>query len=91
MNPFQKGIKFRSLDDFYDFLPEPELKITLELRKIILGTIPEMKEKLSYNIPFFYLRKNVCYIWPASIPWGNVKLNGVQLGFCFGSSLKDET
>ena len=32
----------------------------------------------------------ICFIWPSAIPWGNVNLEGVQLGFCNGNLLTDE-
>lgn len=88
---FQKGISFKSIQDFLDYLPEGELKIVEKLRKIILGCIPNGKEKLSYNVPFYYQHKRVLYIWPSSIPWGGIKKTGtVSLGFCKGQQLTDE-
>ncbi len=89
MNRFQK-IKFHSIDDFLDYIPEQELKIVACFRKLIFTCIPDCEEKLAYNVPFYYRHQRVCFIWPASIPWGNVKMNGVQLGFCQGYLLRDE-
>jgi hypothetical protein len=40
-------------------------------------------------VPFYSLKKRVCFIWPSSVPWGKVKLKGVQLGFCQGYLLDD--
>ncbi len=80
-NPQQ--IKFWNLADFSDSLPEDELKIVNFLREIVLNAMPECAEKLAYNVPFYYLNYRVCYIWPATIPWGGLE-EGVALGFCKG-------
>lgn len=91
MNKFQ-NVSFKTVEDFLEYLPENELKIVQQLRKIILGCMPEGKEKLAYNVPFYYQHKRVCYIWPASVPWGGIKETGkVVLGFCKGHKLMDET
>lgn len=89
MNKFQ-NISFKSVDEFQDFLPDHELEIVELLRKIIIESIPECKERLAYNVPFFYKHKRICYVWPSSVPWGNVKLKGVSIGFTNGYLLHDE-
>lgn len=83
-------IEFKSIQEFLDYLPEEELEIVLFLRKIVLECMPDCKERLAYNVPFFYRHSKICYIWPASIPWEKVS-NGVGIGFCKGASLLDET
>ena len=85
-----QGIQVKSIDEFLDNLPEDELEIVLFLRKIILECMPDCKEKLAYNVPFYYRHSRICYIWPASIPWGKVE-KGVAIGFCKGISFLDET
>lgn len=85
MNKFQK-VSFKSVDDFLEFIPAEELKIVEFLRKIIKSCIPDCIEKLSYNVPFYSRHKNICYIWPASIPWGAVD-KGVAIRFTHGSQL----
>ena len=72
-----------------DYLPEHELEIVEELRHLVHECIPDVNEKLSYNVPFFKRNRNVCFIWPASIPWGNVPKEGVQLGFTSGHLIND--
>lgn len=80
--------QFNSLVEFFDFLPEEERRITLSLRDLIYETLPEIKEKLSYQVPFFKLNKNICFIWPAAILWGNKKsYDGVRMGFSYGFQL----
>ena len=89
MNKFQ-SVNFKSIEDFLDYLPEEQLKVVEFLRQLIHECIPNVKEKLSYNVPYFSKNKRIVYIWPAAVPWGMVPLNGVQLGFCYGNLLSDE-
>jgi hypothetical protein len=89
MNKFQ-NLKFNNVDEFLDYLPENERKLVEVLRNITLNSLPNPVEKLAYNVPYYYLNSRVCYIWPASVPWGNVKFKGVALGFCNGYLLHDD-
>lgn len=88
MNKFQP-IDFQDLDDLYAFLPDDELKIVKVLRNLIYECIPEVKEKLSYNVPFFRGKKTICFIWPGSVPWGGTS-EGVQFGFVRGHLMTNE-
>jgi len=85
-----QNVDFRNVEEFLEDLPDNERKIVDYLREIIIECIPECKEKLSYNVPYFSRYSRICFIWPASVPWGNVKMNGVQLGFCKGNLLQDD-
>jgi hypothetical protein len=85
-----QNIKFDSVEDFLEYLPRYERKIVDVLRIILLDCIPGCVEKLSYNVPYYYRHSRICFIWPSSIPWGNVKINGVQLGFCNGYLMNDD-
>ena len=87
----QQGIKFSSIDDFLEFLPPGERRIVDVLRGILLDAIPNVSERLSYNVPFYYRHSRVCFIWPSSVPWGGVKSEGVALGFCRGNLIRDES
>ncbi len=86
-----QNVNFRSVDEFLEFLPEEELQIVSFLRQIVLDAIPNCKERLAYNVPFYRRRSNVCFIWPSSIMWGNMKNRGVRFGFSNGYLLKDES
>ncbi len=83
-------VDFGGIEEFLVFLPEDELKIVELLRKIIFHCIPDIEEKISYNVPFYKRHSNICYIWPSSVQWGNVKLSGVQFGFNKGYLMQDE-
>lgn len=84
-----RTIKIKSLVELFDLLPEKERIIVDVLRQIVLETLPGYcKEKISFNVPFFYGNKGICIIWPATIPGGGIK-EGVLLGFWQGNKLKD--
>lgn len=89
MNKFQP-MQFRSVEEFLDYLPENELVVVEYLRRLIYDCIPGVREKLAYNVPFFYGHSRICFIWPAAVPWGKVPQNGIKLGFCKGHLLNDE-
>lgn len=60
------------------------------LRQIVTEALPShCKEKISYNVPFFYGRKSICLIWPSAIPRGGIK-EGVMLAFWYGNKLLDK-
>lgn len=82
------SLKIKNLVELYDILPEHERIIVDILRDIIHGHIPDIKEKISFNVPFFYRHKSICLVWPASIPRGGIK-KGVLLGFWYGHLLED--
>ena len=84
------SLKIKSLVQLYELLTEEERIITDVLRQVIIETMPaHCKEKISYNVPFFYGNRSICLVWPASIPRGGIK-KGVLLGFWYGNRLKDE-
>ena len=83
-------MKIKSLLELYDMLPEEEKLMVDVLREIVIDMLPEYcKEKISYNVPFFYGNKGICIIWPAAVPRGGIK-KGVLLGFWYGNKLIDE-
>ena len=83
-------MKIKSLTELYDLLPENEMIIVDVLRSLIKDTLPDhCREKISYNVPFFYGKKGICIIWPSTIPRGGIK-DGVLLGFWYGNRLSDE-
>ncbi|MEL7162259.1 MAG: DUF1801 domain-containing protein [Bacteroidota bacterium] len=76
----------RNIDELYDSLPETERLTAGILRDLIRETLPEVREKLSWGAPFYHGRRSVCFVWPASIPWGKLT-EGVALGFSRANQL----
>jgi hypothetical protein len=81
--------KFQSFVEFWDYLPETERIIVDVLRQIVITHLPStFKEKLAYNVPYYYGNKRVCLIWPASVKGGGIR-SGVLLGFSQANKLQD--
>ncbi|MFT3911974.1 MAG: DUF1801 domain-containing protein [Ferruginibacter sp.] len=82
-------LKIKSLLHLFEVIPENERLIVDVLRQIIIENLPaHCKEKISFNVPYFYGNKGICIIWPSSIPRGGIK-EGVLLGFWYGNRLND--
>jgi len=78
-----------SITDFWETLPENERVIVDYLRRLVLKVLPEgSREKMSFGVPNFYIKKWICIIWPASVNGGGIK-TGVLFGFTQGNKLKD--
>lgn len=88
MNKFQPT-SFKTIEPFLDFITPEEREIVLVLRELVFECIPNCREKMSYNVPFYYLKKRLCYIWPASVGWSGIN-EGVDFGFCQGYLLNDD-
>lgn len=86
-----QNVSFRSYEECLDYIPKNEQELLERLDDLIRSTLPQIKRKLSYNVPFYYQQKNICYVWPGAVPWGRVTFPGVQLGFTQGHKLFDET
>ncbi len=83
-------LKIKSLHELYETIPENEQIIVDILRQIVIENLPAYcKEKISYNVPYFFGNRGICIIWPAAIPRGGIK-KGVLLGFWQGFKLRDE-
>ena len=83
-------VKYVTFEEFLEDLSQNDRDIVLKLREIIYTTLPNVKEKFSYNVPYYYLKKNICFIWPGSVLWGNQRsYNGVRFGFSQGYLLED--
>jgi Domain of unknown function (DU1801) len=87
--PRSPSLKIKSILHLYEVIPDNERIITDVLRQIVKENLPAgCKEKIAYNVPFFYGNKGICIIWPAAIPGGGIK-EGVLLGFWHGNKLND--
>lgn len=84
------GIRFTSAQELLDFLPADERALMERLREFIISEAPGLKERLSYNVLVYKLRRDVCFIWPASVLWGGKKTyEGVRFGFSHADLLED--
>lgn len=82
-------LKIISLVQLFELIPENERIIVDVLRQLIVANLPAYcKEKISYNVPFFYGTRGICIIWPSAIPGGGIK-EGVLLGYWHGNKLND--
>lgn len=80
------GRRFSSVQDMLDFLPTEERELTEQLRELIISEAPDLKERMSFNVPFYKAQRDVCFIWPASVLWGKRKTyEGVRFGLSYGS------
>ena len=83
-------LKIRSLVQLFELLPDNERIIVDVLRQIVSENLPSYsKEKISFNVPFFYGNKGICIIWPATIPRGGIK-SGVLFGIWYGNKITDK-
>jgi hypothetical protein len=83
-------MKITTLVQLFELLPQEERIIVDVLRQIILENLPPTcKEKISYNVPYFYGKKGICIIWPSTVPRGGIK-KGVLLGFWYGNRLANK-
>jgi hypothetical protein len=86
---FQNGLRFHSFVEFWEYISPQERIMVDYLRTIVLETLPPgTKEKLTFNVPYYYGKRRICLIWPGSIPCGGFK-KGVMLGMCQGNRLQD--
>ncbi|AOP35242.1 hypothetical protein A0128_16175 [Leptospira tipperaryensis] len=77
----------KNFESFFTKLKEDEKEIVSILREFVIETVPNVTEKISYNVPYYFLNSRICFIWPSSFPHGP-KL-GVEFGFCQGHLLSD--
>lgn len=82
-------ISFHSVEEFLEYLPKEELEIVERIRGLIYQAIPDICEKLSYNVPFFKRNSTICFIWPPSVPWGSKTYPFVRMGFSKGYMIED--
>jgi hypothetical protein len=84
-------VDFKSIVEFFDYLPEEERVLTEILRDVIFECVPDAREKLSFNVPYYQRNKGIFFIWPAAVLWGTKKsYEGVRLGFQQGFLIDDD-
>lgn len=83
-----QNVSFTTIAEFFDYLPKPEKELTILLRGIIYDAVPDVQEKLSFNVPFYRRHLTICFLWPASILWGKKQTyEGVRFGLVKGAYL----
>lgn len=79
------GLRFATVQELLDHLPQDERALTEEIRELLISEAPELKERLSFNVPFYKQHRDVCFIWPASVIWGGRKTyDGVRFALTSG-------
>lgn len=54
-------MKFNTVEEYILSFPESTRKKLYEIREIIKNTVPDASEKISYNMPTFYLKGNLVH------------------------------
>lgn len=52
---------FSTIDEYISAQPADRKKILVEIRKIIKKAVPELEEKISYQMPTFFLHENIVH------------------------------
>lgn len=74
---------------WWEQLPGNERELIDVLRSIITETLPpQCRERFAWNVPCYYGYRQICILWPASVPRSGIK-QGVLLGFSQGRLLYD--
>ena len=86
-----QSVNFNSVEEFLAYITPEELEVVEYLRELIFDSIPDVSEKLSYNVPYYKRHKNICFLWPGSVLWGKKQAyEGVRRGFINGHLMLDE-
>lgn len=84
------GIRFATVQECLDFLPPDERALMDRLREFVISEAPQLQERLSFNVLAYKGRRDVCFLWPASVLWGGKKTyEGVRFGFSHANLLND--
>lgn len=80
------------MEELMEFLPAEERSLTEELRELVISEAPELRERLSFNVPFYKQHRDVCFLWPASVLWGSRKTySGVRFGLSYGNLIPESS
>ncbi len=84
-----KLAKHKDFDSFFEDLLPAEKVICLRVRELLLRNFPNMKEKFSYGVPYYWVFSRICFLYPASFPYSGSEA-GVAFGFARGHLLSNE-
>lgn len=79
-----QDFKFNSYVEFYDYITEEHKVMVSILKELIQDTIPDIKEKLSWNVPFFIRKKPSALYGRDQCPGVKNHLPVCNLGFAKG-------
>jgi hypothetical protein len=85
-----QAVSFSSIHEMLAYLPDDELRLTEFLRNLIFECVPDVEEKLSFNVAYYMRNAGLLFIWPGSIGWGKKTYPGVRFGFQSGYLIPDE-
>lgn len=77
------GKKYYKVEEYLDDLPQLWRERFIIVRELILGSNRNIKEKISFNLPFYMYHGFFLYL-------GIYKKKNFVLAFCRGAHLKDE-
>ncbi len=77
----------KTYQDFYNQVEGEDRLMVDILRDIVYEVESNFREKISYDVPYYFLHSRVCFIWPSAVKFGPKK--GVKFGFCKGAHLDD--
>ena len=82
----------QDIDELVSNLPKVEQTILKTLRNLILDADPRIQERQSYGVPYYFRKRRIFFLWPASaLPSGGAKKTSkVTMGFCYGNLLSNE-
>ena len=85
-----QNVHFQSVDELLGFLQGEQLEMVDLLRELVFECVPDVEERLSFNVPFYRRYGALCFIWPGAVSWGSTVWDGVEFGFNNGHLLADE-
>lgn len=83
-----KLAKHKNFDAFLDALTPLERSICLQMRNLIIGNFPELRETWAYGAPYYKGKSTICFLYPASLPYSGLEY-GVHWGFAKGYLLSN--
>lgn len=70
------------VDAYIEALPETEQVLMKKIRRLLLNTVPQIEERFSFGIPFYYYYGMFCFV--------SARNNGINVSFCRGKDLVNE-
>ncbi len=76
--------KFQDIDDFIESKDTNIRPLLAQIRNTIMVSHPQIREQISWNLPFFYCFDHLCYLSVSK------KTKDVEVCFAKGFHIKDE-